>query len=201
MSRPPFTAIIECATSNMTRFPSSEEGDVLFYPSTPNQGILIGSYQDIVPPVVIRGNNVGIGGVDPPGATLHVAGDSIFEANIAFHKNDVQVGSIVMTQTGTSFNTISDYRVKHVIKANNIGGLDKITQIPVYEYMFTGCSSNVYVGCLAHEVQNVIPYAVHGVKDGDTLQTVDYSKMIPLIIDAIHDLKTEIANIKRVIGA
>lgn len=192
----PYTAIIECATSNTTIFPSCEVGDVLFYPSNPNQGILIGSYRDIVPPIVIRGNNVGIGGIDPPGASLHVAGLSVFEANIEFFKNDVPVGGIVLTETGTSYNTLSDYRVKNVIGSNNIGGLDKLMQIPVYEYRFNGSPSNVYVGCLAHEVQDIVPYAVHGKKDGEKLQTVDYSKMIPLMMDAIRDLKSEIETLK-----
>ncbi len=198
-STSPHTAIIECATSNTTIFPSCDPGDVLFYPSNPNQGILIGSYRDIVPPIVIRGNNVGIGGIDPPGASLHVAGPSIFEANLEFHKNDVQVGGIVMTATGTSYNTVSDYRVKNVIGSNNIGGLDKLMKIPVYEYTFHGSPSNIHVGCLAHEVQNVIPYAVHGTKDGEQLQTVDYSKMIPLMMHAIRDLKSEIESIKQII--
>jgi len=57
-------------------------------------------------------------------------------------------------------------------------------------------------GVLAHELQQVIPYAVIGEKDeideNDNLipQGVDYSKIVPILVKAIQELKAEIDILK-----
>jgi len=43
-------------------------------------------------------------------------------------------------------------------------------------------------GFLAHELQTVLPYAVHGEKDAEEMQQVDYSKLTPLLVAAIQEL-------------
>ena len=51
-------------------------------------------------------------------------------------------------------------------------------------------------GVLAHELYDVIPYAVNGVKDGEQMQGVDYSKIVPVLIKSIQELKAEIDILK-----
>ena len=51
-------------------------------------------------------------------------------------------------------------------------------------------------GVLAHELQEVLPYAVSGLKDGETMQGVDYSKIVPVMLKAIQELSAEITILK-----
>ena len=48
-------------------------------------------------------------------------------------------------------------------------------------------------GVLAHELAEILPYAVYGEKDGidengnDKMQGVDYSKLVPIMLKAIQE--------------
>ena len=42
---------------------------------------------------------------------------------------------------------------------------------------------------MAHELQDVLPYAVTGEKDAEEMQGVDYSKIVPLLVKSIQELK------------
>jgi len=46
-------------------------------------------------------------------------------------------------------------------------------------------------GVIAHELQEVLPYAVTGEKDGTKYQGVDYAKLTPVLVKAIQELKAE----------
>jgi hypothetical protein len=51
-------------------------------------------------------------------------------------------------------------------------------------------------GVLAHELQQILPYAVFGIKDGEQMQQVDYSKIVPVMVQAIKELKQELDTLK-----
>ena len=51
------------------------------------------------------------------------------------------------------------------------------------------CSTSF--GMIAHELQEIVPEAVFGVKDGEVMQGVDYMKLLPIAIKAIQELKCE----------
>ena len=40
---------------------------------------------------------------------------------------------------------------------------------------------------IAHELQDTLPEAVFGQKDGETMQGVDYMKLLPIAIKAIQE--------------
>ena len=48
-------------------------------------------------------------------------------------------------------------------------------------------------GFLAHEVASVVPEAVVGEKDGAELQTLDPTKLIPVLVKTIQELEARIA--------
>jgi hypothetical protein len=52
-------------------------------------------------------------------------------------------------------------------------------------------------GVLAHELQEVLPYAVNGVKDGEQMQGVDYSKIVPVMVKAIQELSADLTSAKQ----
>ena len=51
-------------------------------------------------------------------------------------------------------------------------------------------------GFVAHELQEVMPNLVTGEKDGEEMQSVDYSKLTPVLLKAIQELKQEIETLK-----
>ena len=99
------------------------------------------------------------------------------------------VGTIAITSSTTSYNTSSDYRLKEDLK--EIKGLDKVSAIKVYDYKWKS-SNDRMDGVLAHELQEVIPYAVTGIKDGEDMQGVDYSKIVPVLVKAIQELSAKV---------
>ena len=113
---------------------------------------------------------------------------------ITFHRGTTtKVGSISVTTSATAYNTGSDYRLKEDLK--EIKGLEKVSAIKVYDFKWKS-SDDRMDGVIAHELQEVIPYAVTGEKDGEEMQGVDYSKLVPVLVKAIQELKTEIDTLK-----
>jgi hypothetical protein len=121
-------------------------------------------------------------------------GGGIAQIAINFRRNGSAVGSITTTTTTTSYNVTSDYRLKEDFK--DYSGIDLISKIKTYDYKWKGCYDRSY-GVKAHELQEVIPYAVTGEKDAEQMQSVDYSKLVPILVQAIQELKQEIDLLKQ----
>jgi hypothetical protein len=103
------------------------------------------------------------------------------------------VGSITTSGSATAFNTSSDYRLKEDLK--DFDGLDKVSNIKVYNFKWKVDENRSY-GVLAHELAEVLPQAVNGEKDAEKMQGVDYSKIVPLLVKSIQELKAEIETLK-----
>jgi hypothetical protein len=103
------------------------------------------------------------------------------------------VGNITSNGSSVSYNTTSDYRLKEDLKT--IKGLEIVNKIKVYDYKWKSQDSRMD-GVLAHELAEVLPYAVSGIKDGEQMQGVDYSKIVPVMVQAIKDLKAELDTLK-----
>ena len=111
-----------------------------------------------------------------------------------FRRNSTQIGSIVMNgTTGVTYSTSSDYRLKEDLQ--DFAGLDMVSKIPVYDFKWKADKNRSY-GVMAHELQKVLPQAVTGEKDAEKMQEVDYSKIVPLLVGAIQELKQEIELLK-----
>ena len=100
----------------------------------------------------------------------------------------VQIGSITTNGSLTAYNVSSDYRLKQDLKDYN--GLDLVSKIKTYDYEWKSNKSRMY-GVLAHELCEILPYAVHGEKDAKDMQQVDYSKIVPILIKAIQELNAK----------
>lgn len=110
-----------------------------------------------------------------------------------------EVGSITTTGSTTSYNTSSDYRLKQNIVPLGDGAIEQINQISVKQFSFKRDEQNhIYTGFLAHELQEIVPDAVSGVKDekddkGNNLyQSVDYSKLVPILTKALQEALSKI---------
>ena len=93
----------------------------------------------------------------------------------------------------SAFNVMSDYRLKEDLQ--EVKGLEKLSALKVYDFKWKSDQSRMD-GVLAHELAEVLPYAVHGEKDGEQMQGVDYSKLVPVLVKAIQELKSENDNLK-----
>jgi len=110
-----------------------------------------------------------------------------------FRQANTVVGSISVTGSATAFNTTSDYRLKEDLQ--DFKGLELVSKIPVYDYKWKADESRSY-GVMAHELQEVLPQAVSGDKDAEEMQSVDYSKIVPLLVKSIQELSAKLEALK-----
>jgi hypothetical protein len=106
------------------------------------------------------------------------------------------VGGITTNGTNTSYNTSSDYRLKHDMQPLT-GGLATIGALKPSTYKWK--SNDSYgEGFIAHELAEHIPLAVTGEKDGLNEngsikpQGVDYSKIVVHLVAAVQELSAKL---------
>ena len=108
-----------------------------------------------------------------------------------FNFNGSGVGSIQCTDTSTSYVTSSDYRLKEDI-ALMTGALAKVAQLKPVTYKWKSNGANGE-GFIAHELAEVCPEAVAGVKDavdadGNIIsQGIDTSFLVATLTAAIQE--------------
>ena len=121
------------------------------------------------------------------------------------NSTDGVVGSItrVGTTNAVAYNTASDYRMKENV-APMVGALEKAIQLNPVTYNWKDCGV-ASQGFIAHELQELLPDAVHGEKDAvDTsgnpvFQGVDYSKLTPLLAAAIKEINAKVIALEAVV--
>jgi hypothetical protein len=107
------------------------------------------------------------------------------------------VGSIKMNSSSTSYNTSSDHRLKENV-VELTGATDRLKQLKPSRFNFIADADTTVDGFLAHEVQSVVPEAIHGTHnevDGDgnpVYQGIDQSKLVPLLVATIKELEARI---------
>jgi len=120
---------------------------------------------------------------------------------VSIRNDNTSVGSISVSGSTTSYNTSSDYRLKENV-VDMTGAIERIQQLKPKRFNFISNTEKTVDGFIAHEVQNIIPEAVLGEKDAvdedgnPELQGIDQSKIVPLLVGAIKELKAEIENLK-----
>ena len=89
----------------------------------------------------------------------------------------------------------SDYRIKRDIiplfdTSFNVDNLN-----PVYYY--NTMTNTDQIGFIAHELQEPYPFLVNGVKDGDKIQSVNYTGLIGVLVQEIKDLKNRVSELEK----
>ena len=111
------------------------------------------------------------------------------------------VGAIVTTGSAVLYSSFSDYRLKENI-ANLTGALDRVNSLQPKTFNYINRPEATNEGFLAHELQEIVPQAVSGTKDGvdedgnPKYQGVDNAHLVPLLVGAIKELKAEIELLK-----
>ena len=112
--------------------------------------------------------------------------------SLANYHNGTYVGGVDYSNTATSFPTSSDQRLKENIVDAPAGNIDAI-HIRSFDWKADG--SHQTYGVIAQELVNVSPEAVIYNQEEDHWG-VDYSKLVPMMIKEIQDLKAEVALLK-----
>jgi len=126
--------------------------------------------------------------------TQHASGSASGFPYAYFNYNGSTIGSI--TQSGTTavlFNVTSDQRLKTNIVDAPSGNID---DIKVRSFDWIADNSHQTYGMVAQELLEVAPYAVHQPVDTNEMMAVDYSKLVPMMIKEIQDLKQRIATLE-----
>jgi hypothetical protein len=101
------------------------------------------------------------------------------------------VGSIIVNAASVSYNTSSDYRLKHDIQPMT-GALAKVAQLKPVTYKWNANDSQSQ-GFIAHELQEVVPECVTGEKDAvdaegkPVYQGIDTSFLVATLTAAIQE--------------
>ena len=126
------------------------------------------------------------------GATIRV------DAGAKYNPNSNQ-----LTINGNIIAFASDDRLK-TNKVEITNALDKVVSLSGFTYNFNETAAELgfnteitYVGVSAQEVQKVLPEAVSPAPADNKYMTVQYEKIVPLLIEAIKELKAEVDQLKK----
>jgi hypothetical protein len=111
---------------------------------------------------------------------------------ISFWINGTQLGNINTNGSTISYNTSSDRRLKSNIE-DAASASDKIDAIQVRQFDWNADDSHQDYGLIAQELQPIEPLAVTGNADSDEMMGVDYSKLVPMLIKEIQELRGRVA--------
>ena len=136
---------------------------------------------------------------------------------ISIKQENTAVGGIDANSSSVDFNTSSDYRLKENV-TTSWDATTRLKQLkPVrFSWKKEGKSEADTDGFLAHEVSSVVPQATKGTKDevvtqkgiddgiypkdakvGDAhMQSIDHSKLVPLLVKTIQELEARIATLE-----
>ena len=153
-------------------------------------------------------SNIALSGfqVSPAGQTdvtvdnsecMNINRESSDGSAVRFRKDNSVVGSISVTASSTAYNTSSDHRLKENV-VELTGATTRLKQLEPKRFNFIVDADKTVDGFLAHEVQAIVPEAIHGTHnevdaDGNPVyQGIDQSKLVPLLVATIKELEARI---------
>jgi len=117
-----------------------------------------------------------------------------------FNSSTQSVGFIRIDGASTTYATSSDYRLKENEVAIS-DGIERLKQLKPYKFNFKTEPDTKVDGFFAHEVQDIVPEAISGEKDGEEMQGIDQSKLVPLLTAALQEAITKIETLEERINA
>ena len=148
---------------------------------------------------------------------LQLSAGAVSSGNhIEFYNTNGQVGRIYSNNSATTYSTSSDYRLKENTVAIS-DGITRVKALKPYRFNWKSDASKTTIdGFFAHEVSPVVPEAIGGVKDavepednedkkikkGDIIpQSIDQSKLVPLLTAALQEAITKIETLETKVAA
>jgi hypothetical protein len=114
--------------------------------------------------------------------------------------NGVATGNVSLTETGTTYATTSDLRLKKDIKPIT-DGTDKLMAMnPVtHGWKADPEADNVY-GFIAQEMMDIVPEAITGNPEGEEMMSMDYGRITPVIVAALQEANKKIIELENKIN-
>jgi hypothetical protein len=154
---------------------------------------------------------------DGGGITMRISRGGSDGICTQFARGSSVVGSISVDSSNTTYSTSSDYRLKENV-LTDWDATSRLKQLKPsrFSWIIDKKSEPTQDGFLAHEVMNVVPEAIVGTKDevhiedddimglkkGDPVyQTIDQSKLVPLLTKALQEAISEIDTLKEKVKA
>lgn len=111
---------------------------------------------------------------------------------ISFNRSGSQIGFIYVS-TSVRYATSSDHRLKENFEEFT-EAQDFVDATPVYKFNWKEKPNAPKIfGFKAHEVQHLIPQAVIGEKDGEDMQAIDHSQLVPVLWGAVQSLSRKVS--------
>jgi hypothetical protein len=110
-----------------------------------------------------------------------------------FYYGSTEVGRIDYSDTTTTYITSSDERLKENVVDAPAGNIDAL-QVRSFDWKIDG--EHQEYGFIAQELETVAPYAVSKGETDEDMWGVDYSKLVPMLVKEIQDLKAEVEALK-----
>jgi hypothetical protein len=120
--------------------------------------------------------------------------------------NTLSIGSLDVASSITAGNDITAFASDDRLKRDKVGisgALDKVLSLNGFTYNFNETAGNLgfntevrYAGVSAQEVKKVLPEAVKPAPVDNKYDTVQYEKLVPLLIEAIKEQQVQIDELK-----
>ena len=72
----------------------------------------------------------------------------------------------------------------------------RLKQLKPARFNFKTEKDTTLDGFLAHEVSSIVPEAITGEKDGEEMQGIDHSKLVPLLVKTVQELEARITELE-----
>jgi hypothetical protein len=140
-----------------------------------------------------NGNSPRVGFYNASGIVLNtVTGTTSTATQIQFSNPNGNVGSVTTNGTATLYNVTSDQRLKeNIVDAPAFGSVIDSMQVRSYDWKTD--HTHQRAGFIAQELVTVAPEAVHQPADPEEMMAVDYSKLVPMLVKEIQDLRKRLA--------
>jgi len=123
-------------------------------------------------------------------------GESGTNNAIVFVRGDAAAGAITTTTApATQYTTASDERLKENI-ADADDASSKIDTIKVRKFDWKNNGSHQDYGLIAQELRPIAPDAVAGDADSENMMSVDYAKLVPMMIKEIQSLRLRLKTLE-----
>jgi len=139
----------------------------------------------------------GSGGVEtsPVGFMRTSRAGTTSKTHFIFDNDNGTVGIITTSGSSTSYNTSSDERLKENI-ADAQPASDLVDGIQVREFDWKADGEHQRYGMVAQELETVAPEAVTKGETEDDMWAVDYSKLVPMLVKEIQDLRKRVSELE-----
>jgi hypothetical protein len=117
----------------------------------------------------------------------------------SFINNNGTVGTIQTSGSSTTYATSSDQRLKeNITDAPSASSLIDTIQVRSFDWKADG--KHQEFGMIAQELMEVVPDAVTQSENPNQMMGVDYSKLVPILVKEIQELRSRLSQLENVVN-